>query len=246
MSQTYTIKEISELFNIPKSTLRYWESEGLISSIRNDYNNYREYTNENLIKICDIIFYRNLNIPIKQLSNTWNASIDESKIFFINSCNALENQIKEIEATKLKIEQRLENLKTYDSLSTTPYKKSSPNFKAITYLHLGRTKNVLRYINDQNLLAFPIRLDQDIVEHYGVISDDIACSDSKVLWSENDSNHEYIECLIRIIDSKIDMAYLHKHINYINSLGKKSGVILAKYLVSDKDYDYFQSWIEIL
>lgn len=246
MSETYTIKEISELFNIPKSTLRYWESEGLISSIRNDSNNYREYTNENLIKICDIIFYRNLNIPVKQLSYTWNASIEESKEFFINSCNELENQIKEIEATKRKIEQRLENLKTYDLLNSSTYKISSPPFKSISYLHLGRTKNVLRYLNDQTLLAFPIHIGQYDIEHYGIISNEISAVDNKILWATDDDSHEYLECLVKINDGKIDTDYLQKHLDYINESGKKPGIILARYLVSDNINDYFQSWIEII
>jgi predicted transcriptional regulator len=42
MRNSFCIGEISDLLGIPKSTLRYWESEGLIDRQRDD-NNYRKY-----------------------------------------------------------------------------------------------------------------------------------------------------------------------------------------------------------
>jgi CubicO group peptidase (beta-lactamase class C family) len=41
MRNFFSIGEISDLLGIPKSTLRYWESEGLIDRQRDDINNYK-------------------------------------------------------------------------------------------------------------------------------------------------------------------------------------------------------------
>ena len=38
MEKNYTIKDVSELLNIPKSTIRYWDEQGLISTTRNEEN----------------------------------------------------------------------------------------------------------------------------------------------------------------------------------------------------------------
>ncbi|HAX53481.1 MAG TPA: MerR family transcriptional regulator, partial [Lachnospiraceae bacterium] len=38
MRERYNIGEISEIFQIPKPTLRYWESENLIQLNRNEEN----------------------------------------------------------------------------------------------------------------------------------------------------------------------------------------------------------------
>lgn len=46
-----TIGEMSAAASIPASTLRYWESEGLISSTRNENNNYRLYDKFQMVKI---------------------------------------------------------------------------------------------------------------------------------------------------------------------------------------------------
>ncbi|MBO1511943.1 MerR family DNA-binding transcriptional regulator [Metabacillus bambusae] len=46
-----TIGEVSEETKVTTTTLRYWESEGLVHSIRNEENNYRLYDMFELIKI---------------------------------------------------------------------------------------------------------------------------------------------------------------------------------------------------
>ena len=51
-------KDVSELLNIPKSTIRYWDEQGLISTTRNEENGYRTFDLEDLFKIYDIDFYR--------------------------------------------------------------------------------------------------------------------------------------------------------------------------------------------
>lgn len=246
MSETYTIKEISELFNIPKSTLRYWESEGAISSLRNDLNNYREYSTDNLIQICDIIFYRNLNLPLKQLDKIRNMNISETEELFINSRAKINKQISELESTKSKIEQCLESIKIYNDLNNNPYKKGSPPFNSIVHLHPGQTKNVLHYINDQNVLAFSLRVGEEKIKHYGIVSNDTFDTNCKKLWVADAKRHEYVECLIKTVKEEVDQFYLQKHLDYLKSIGKKPGAIVARYLISDKSCDYFHAWIEVL
>lgn len=56
MEKNYTIKDVSELLNIPKSTIRYWDEQGLISTTRNEENGYRTFDLEDLFKIYDIDF----------------------------------------------------------------------------------------------------------------------------------------------------------------------------------------------
>ncbi|MFP7255931.1 MerR family transcriptional regulator [Terribacillus saccharophilus] len=44
----YTIKEVSEMMNIPAHTIRYYESEGLLPFIQRDDNGYRVFREEDL------------------------------------------------------------------------------------------------------------------------------------------------------------------------------------------------------
>ena len=42
----YTIKEMSKLTGLPASTLRYYDSQGLLPSLRRDHNNIRIFSND--------------------------------------------------------------------------------------------------------------------------------------------------------------------------------------------------------
>ena len=42
--KTYSIREISELFSLPASTLRYYESEGLLPNVEKSSSGQRIYT----------------------------------------------------------------------------------------------------------------------------------------------------------------------------------------------------------
>ena len=46
--QTYTIREISRLFSLPLSTLRYYEEEGLLTNVQKSASGQRIYTQEHI------------------------------------------------------------------------------------------------------------------------------------------------------------------------------------------------------
>lgn len=68
MKDGFQINEISKFFNVPASTLRYWEEMGVLAAKKNPENGYRIYTVSDLMTISDILFYKNLGIPLKKNS----------------------------------------------------------------------------------------------------------------------------------------------------------------------------------
>ena len=54
MALNFQIGEISRFFNIPASTLRYWEDKGVLHPEKGIENRYREYTIEDLMTISEI------------------------------------------------------------------------------------------------------------------------------------------------------------------------------------------------
>ena len=67
MKDGFQINEISKFFNVPASTLRYWEEMGVLAAKKNPENGYRIYTVSDLMTISDILFYKNLGIPLKKI-----------------------------------------------------------------------------------------------------------------------------------------------------------------------------------
>ena len=73
----YTIGEVSKLLNVPKSTIRYWDEQGLIHSSRHEENDYRLFDIDAIFQIYDIDFYRKLDVPIKQMQNLYGKTLEE-------------------------------------------------------------------------------------------------------------------------------------------------------------------------
>ena len=65
---TITISELSKQFQVSTRMLRYYEKEGLISSMRLPEYSYRVYDTEAVKRLQQILVLRKLRIPVKQIA----------------------------------------------------------------------------------------------------------------------------------------------------------------------------------
>lgn len=86
------IKEVEDLLSMSSHTLRYYEKMGLINPAR-DSNGYRNYSEEDIVKLKKIRYLRDLDIPIEDIVKIMDESIDFQEV--------LEGHIKTLE-TKMK------------------------------------------------------------------------------------------------------------------------------------------------
>ncbi len=63
----YSIGEISKLCNVSKKALRFYEKKGLLSSLRQDYNNYRAYTQEELLRLPVLKYYKQMGFRLEEM-----------------------------------------------------------------------------------------------------------------------------------------------------------------------------------
>ncbi len=63
----YTIKEIADLAGVTTRTLRYYDEIGLLSPADTGDNGYRLYNHESLLQLQQILFYRELDVPLKEI-----------------------------------------------------------------------------------------------------------------------------------------------------------------------------------
>ncbi|MGX8834136.1 MerR family transcriptional regulator [Amedibacillus sp. YH-ame6] len=242
--KTYSLKEVSKMLDIPKSTLRYWEKEGLIRSKRNEQNEYREYTTEELVVIGDIAFYRSLQLPIKALKNLYLQSVPEKHQLLTQSYDAIEAQIQALYSIQEKISRRIESIKLYDSLTTESMIDAPIPFSQIQHLHMEKHDTVQAYLNDQNLLAIVFDEQHLHLNHYGLTQQQV-CEDSNILWTKN-KNATYIPCLIRVKDRMVMKEDIQPILDDLHTQQKCIGSIIGRYLITDTEIDFFQSWIEVL
>lgn len=90
MALNFQIGEISRFFNIPASTLRYWEDKGVLHPEKGIENRYREYTIEDLMTISDVVFYKNLGLQLKEIREMDGSSPEQHGKLFAEKLSELE------------------------------------------------------------------------------------------------------------------------------------------------------------
>jgi DNA-binding transcriptional MerR regulator len=63
----YTIKEIADLAGVTTRTLRYYDQLGLLTPAKIGENDYRYYDHDNLLKLQQVLFFRELDLPLKEI-----------------------------------------------------------------------------------------------------------------------------------------------------------------------------------
>ncbi len=87
----YSVGEVSKICNVSKKALRYYDKIGLIKSERDCVNNYRYYSNESLLAVPVIKYYKQMGFKLdemrefiegnayKTIKRSFTAKIDELK-----------------------------------------------------------------------------------------------------------------------------------------------------------------------
>jgi len=101
-SMTYTIGEISKMFQIPIHTIRYYDSEGLFPFIKRDEHDNRYFEEKDLKLIRSIICLKETNMPLKEIKNYIHLYMDGN--------STLEKRYQIFYAHKEKLLQQIKNL----------------------------------------------------------------------------------------------------------------------------------------
>jgi len=62
-----TIKEISDLAGVTTRTIRYYDEIGLLRPAITGDNGYRYYDHDSLLRLQQILFFRELDVPLKEI-----------------------------------------------------------------------------------------------------------------------------------------------------------------------------------
>lgn len=70
------IGEIAQQTGLNVSNIRFYERKGLLSPKRDDSSNYREYTDEDVLRIKEILLYRKMGVSIETIYLIVNGKAD--------------------------------------------------------------------------------------------------------------------------------------------------------------------------
>lgn len=111
MEKFYSIGEVAKIFNITTNRVRFYEKKGLIIPKRDYENDYRYYTENDLIKLQTVLMYRELSLPIERIKNIFQ---DESKDNILNhfysQWEAVNSQIHKMKLVQNSLEEIMDNI----------------------------------------------------------------------------------------------------------------------------------------
>ena len=65
--KTYNIREIGQIFDVPSSTLRYYEELGILPEVTRDEHKQRVYTDEHIDRLQAITCFKRTGLPMSKI-----------------------------------------------------------------------------------------------------------------------------------------------------------------------------------
>lgn len=118
----YTINQVSQMTNLSKPTIRYYENIGLLSDIKRDKNNIRLFSDNDVNRLTIIQCLKSTGFGIKMIRNYFQLSTGNSvelkkrylmllehEEILLKKKDEVEKQLAFIQQIKLKFEEELRN-----------------------------------------------------------------------------------------------------------------------------------------
>lgn len=107
----YTIKEIADLAGVTTRTLRYYDEIGLLAPADTGDNGYRYYDLDSLLRLQQILFFRELDVPLKDIQLIMSRP-DFNLLRALEEHRAsLENRVKRLDGLIDTVDQTIATLK---------------------------------------------------------------------------------------------------------------------------------------
>lgn len=101
----YTIKEAAKILNLPATTLRYYDKEGLLPFVKRRESGYRIFSEEDIAMLRIIECLKKTGMPIKEIKQftDWaqlgDATLQERYHMFLERRRIAEEQMAELQKT---------------------------------------------------------------------------------------------------------------------------------------------------
>ena len=111
---TYAIGEIASLAGVSVRTLHYYDQIGLLQPTERRSNDYRAYCHADLLRLQQILFFRELDFPLKEIRQILdNSTVDQITLLKQHYSN-LELRINRLRTLQGTIEKTVQNLMKED------------------------------------------------------------------------------------------------------------------------------------
>lgn len=250
MALNFQIGEIARFFDIPASTLRYWEEKGVLNPEKRSENHYREYTIEDLMTISDVIFYKNLGLQLKEICEMDGSSPAQHGRLFAEKLSELERQQELLVRRMEKLRRHMQAVITLNDLKEHPYQVSDIDTECIVSFDLIEREKLRQYIENPYLYS-RVQHSQTLPrEQRGLtIPAEMRPSfpESSILWQKRSTR--YVTFLMKEEVAAGFPNDLREHLAHIQEIFC-TGAIISRFLLcaqeNGKTFDFYKTFVEIV
>lgn len=242
------ISDISKLFHIPVSALRYYEKEGLCCFQRSE-NNYRWADMMTIRNLCDISFYRKLSCPVEQIAQLRCMSHQKIVSLLLSSRVKVEQQILQLNKMLDNIDEKLNRVQKIDRLREEKPSIVKMKLPEIREFDLFCSEDISKLIDYERNLFIIIDPESPSSFCYGLSHTFDGNTSKKLLHPEDESEKDYFKILLQTDYEKIEKNNLEPYLSQIVAMGYLPGKVYGKVLVSADEgglRNYYEAWIELL
>ena len=241
MDRKFQIGEIASFFDIPASTLRYWEDKGVLHPGKKCENQYREYTIEDLMTISDVIFYKNLGLQLKEIRGMEASTPKQHHELFAE---------KIVELKRQKLCYHMQAVEMQEMLNAQPYQETDIDTDCVVSFDLIEKDKLRQYIENPYLYT-RVQDSQSLPkEQRGItIPADMSSSfpESSILWQKQSARY-----MTFLMKEEVTTGFpndLSEHLAHIQK-SYRTGAIISRFLLcaqeNGKTYDFYKTFVEIL
>ena len=250
MAKEKNMAELADLFHVSASALRYWEHEGLIRFGRTPHNRYRQPSAQTMWDLCEVLFYRNLSVPIADMKRMPSLRVEQMQQMLDEHEQSLRRRIAEMEGTIARIRGKQEAIARIDELrkgGLTPTWEKLDGIDAFAF-----EKTMMQdYIHTPDCAAVVITSASSLQIRYGVFGHREA---QERLKPADTGARMYIKGLLRIqsddtqthsYKESVRQGY-ERFARAVRAQGGRPGALYGRYLLSACEtvrYDYYQAWM---
>jgi putative AdoMet-dependent methyltransferase len=143
MGKQYSIKEVASLLGINANKIRFYEKKGLIKPARGEENDYRYFSEEEVIKLHSILLYRALGLSVKDIEGLLKNTTKEIYLgHFYNQWKVVNDKIHELSQMREALEHIMDEmyLVTDGQYTTEILKEIQHNVEKLTVKNSWKDK----------------------------------------------------------------------------------------------------------
>ncbi len=117
----YTIKELADLAGVTTRTLRYYDQKGLVIPAALGSNGYRYYDHDSLLRLQQILFYRELDVPLKDIHFILSSPDFQLLPALQNHHNAIQMKVKRYQELLGTIQRTISSIRGEENMAENEY-----------------------------------------------------------------------------------------------------------------------------